>query len=194
MRSRDTECGGDHEERDTECGGDQEEPVEVHQVDSGQGELHRRQITLNRRQRRTIQQGIQRGLQTHEKIHEVLSETPHVWTLLEIFAGKARFSEQARKRKCWNVMQPQDILYGLDLLNPEHRELMKEVIRKQKPDVISLAPPCGPWSGMAEIEKEFLCLEADETTASTSLGVRGLGLGVSELTWWFGAFGAAGFK
>lgn len=47
---------------------------------------------------------------------------------------------------------------------------------------------------MAEIEKEFLCLEADETTASTSLGVRGLGLGVSELTWWFGAFGAAGFK
>lgn len=155
---RDTECGGDREERDTECGGDQEEPVEVHQVDSGQGELHRRQITLNRRQRRTIQQGIQRGLQTHEKIHEVLSETPHVWTLLEIFAGKARFSEQARKRKCWNVMQPQDILYGLDLLNPEHRELMKEVIRKQKPDVISLAPPCGPWSAWQRLRKNSFAL------------------------------------
>ena len=91
-------------------------------------------------------------------------------------------------------MQPQDILYGLDLLNPEHRELMKEVIRKQKPDVISLAPPCGPWSAWQRLRKNSFALRADETTASTSLGVRGLGLGVSELTWWSGAFGAASFK
>lgn len=131
-RDGDLVAPGDHE-------GDQDDHAEVHHVDSGQGELPVKQITLNRRQRRSVQQGIQRALRTHEKIHEVLSETPHTWTLLEIFAGKARFSERARRRKCWNVLQPQDILYGLDLLNPEHRELMKEVIREQKPDVISLA-------------------------------------------------------
>ena len=90
---RDTECGGDHEERDTECGGDQEEPAEVHQVDSGQGELHRRQITLNRRQRRTIQQGIQRGLQTHEKIHEVFAGDT---TCLDSFGDLRRQGEVLR--------------------------------------------------------------------------------------------------
>ena len=155
---RDTDRGGDLPEDHTECGSDQEEHAEVHHVDSGQSHLPRRKITLNRRQRRSIQQGIQRGLRTHEKIHEVLSETPHVWTLLEIFAGKARFSEQARKRKCWNVLQPQDILYGLDLLNPEHRELMKQVIQNQQPDVISLAPPCGPWSAWQRLRKNSFAL------------------------------------
>ena len=149
-----SDCGGDqHEEGE----GDQDDPAEVHHVDSGQEGLPKK-ITLNRRQRRSIYQGIQKGLWTRHKIHEVLADTPSKWTLLEIFAGKACFSERARTRKCWEVMQPQDILYGLDLMNLEHQNLLKEVIQTQQPDVITLAPPCGPWSAWQRLRKNSFAL------------------------------------
>ena len=117
--------------------------------------------TLNRRQRRTIHQGIQRGLQLHEKIFEVLDQNmpsspdpSHTWTLMEVFAGKARLSAKARKRSPrWHVLPEQDLLYGLDLLNPEHVEIFKDVVRAQKPDVITVSPPCGPWSSWQRMRK-----------------------------------------
>ena len=119
--------------------------------------------TLNRRQRRSLEQGVQRAIRTHSKLFDVLdAKSAEVarWTLLEVFAGKAHFSTRARQRSaCWEVLPPQDILSGgLDLLDPEHVEILKDVIRAQEPDVITLAPPCGPWSAWQRLRKRKAAL------------------------------------
>lgn len=68
--------------------------------DSGHSELPEsaNKITLNRRQRRNILQGVQKALRTHQKIYDVLSEDVHKWTLLEVFAGCSKLTQQADKR------------------------------------------------------------------------------------------------
>ncbi|CAK8991626.1 unnamed protein product [Durusdinium trenchii] len=119
--------------------------------------------TLNRRQRRSIEQGVQRAIRAHNKLYDVLdAKSAEVgrWTLLEVFAGKARLSTRARQRNaCWDVLPPQDILSGgLDLLDAEHIELLKDVIRAQEPDVITLAPPSNPWSAWQRLRKRKAAL------------------------------------
>ena len=112
--------------------------------------------TLNRRQRRSLQQGVDRGLRLHDRIFQVLQTKPDTgatWTLLEVFAGKARLSSVAASRANWNVLPPQDLLYGLDLLNEEHQAIFKDVVREQRPDVITVSPPCGPWSSWQRMRK-----------------------------------------
>jgi hypothetical protein len=74
-------------------------------------------------------------------------------SLLEVFAGKANLWELAERSGRWRVLFAQDKLYGLDLLNPEHMEMMKDVIRTQEPDVATLAQPCGPWSSWQRMRK-----------------------------------------
>ena len=86
------------------------------QGDMGTGTPGMGKHTLNRRQRRTIQQGVQKALLTHAKVFDVLhakSAQVKAWTLLEVFAGCARFSQRARQTRsaCWDVLPPQDILY-----------------------------------------------------------------------------------
>ncbi|CAK9117104.1 unnamed protein product [Durusdinium trenchii] len=102
--------------------------------------------------------GVQKALQTHSKIFDVLdakSAQIKVWTLFEVFAGCARFSQRAmhRRNACWDVLPPQDILYGLDLLKEDELEMLKDVIRTQRPDVVTVAPPCGPWSSWQRMRK-----------------------------------------
>eukprot|EP00913_Durusdinium_trenchii_P012521 g11757.t1 len=117
---------------------------------------------LNRRQTRTLQQGVQRALQTHNKMFDVLDAKVNMkecWTLLEVFAGRARLSDLARRRgTCWRVLPPQDVLYGLDLLQEGELQLLKDVIRTQQPDVITLAPPMATVDEMeaTRVTKEAL--------------------------------------
>lgn len=119
--------------------------------------------TLNRRQKRSIEQGVQRAIRAHNKLYDVLdakSAEVDRWTLMEVFAGQAWLSTRARKRNaCWDVLPPQDTLSGgLDLLKDERIELLKDVIRAQEPDVITLAPPCGPWSAWQRLRKRKAAL------------------------------------
>lgn len=44
-------------------------------------------------------------------------------------------------------------IYGLDLLDPQQLEMLKDVIRTQRPDVVTVAPPCGPWSAWLRMRK-----------------------------------------
>lgn len=123
--------------------------------DSGHSELPEsvNKITLNRRQRRNILQGVQKALRTHQKIYDVVSEDVHKWTLLEVFAGCSKLTQQADKRAGWETLPPQDILYGIDLSTEERQEVLKDLIRTQQPDVVTLSPPCGPWSTWQRMRK-----------------------------------------
>ena len=123
--------------------------------DSGPRELpgQMQKITLNRRQKRSIEQGVQRALQTHRRIHDVAAAKGHKWTLLELFSGCSNLTKEADKRSNWETLPPQDILFGIDLTKEEHQEVLKDVIRTQQPDVITLSPPCGPWSTWQRMRK-----------------------------------------
>ena len=136
-----------------ESGGEDDDHAVYQQDDSGEPGLPKK-ITLNRRQRRSILQGVQRSLKTHRKIYEVAAAQPHRWTLLEVFAGCANLSRVAGSRSKWNVLPAQDVKYGLDLTLDEHQELLKDMIKEQRPDVISLSPPCGPWSTWQRMRKK----------------------------------------
>ena len=152
----DAEPGGDPDKLSgsDDDGGDV--PEVYQQDDVGQGRLpgDPKRITLNRRQRRSILQGVKRGIQTHRRIYEVAAAQPHPWTLLEVFAGCANLTRVANLRERWNVLPAQDVKYGLDLTLEEHQKLLKDMIEQQRPDVISLSPPCGPWSTWQRMRKK----------------------------------------
>lgn len=152
----DAEQGGDLHELSGSDDGDGGVPEVYQQDDLGQEGLpgKQRKITLNRRQRRSILQGVKRGIQTHRRIYEVAAAQPHPWTLLEVFAGCANLTKVANLRERWNVLPAQDIKYGLDLTLEEHQKLLKDMIEQQRPDVISLSPPCGPWSTWQRMRKK----------------------------------------
>ena len=112
-----------------------------------------KKITLNRRQRRNIMQGVQKALRTHQKIYEVVAEEPRKWKILEVFSGCSNLTKEANSRPNWETLAPQDIP-GIDLTNEEHQEMLKDLIRVQQPDVVTLSPPCGPWSTWQRMRKK----------------------------------------
>eukprot|EP00435_Cladocopium_sp_Y103_P046235 s919_g13.t1 len=122
--------------------------------------MGRQKITLNRRQKRSILAGVQRALRTHQRMYDVVKMKYKRWSLMEIFAGRATLSELARQSDQWDVLPPQDVLYGLDLLNEEHQQMLKDVIDAQQPEVITLSPPCGPWSSWQRMRKRKDILSA----------------------------------
>ena len=119
-----------------------------------------KKITLNRRHTRSIRQGVQKALRMQHLIYEAAQMKRRPWILLEVFAGKATLSSMARQSPGWEVLPPQDVLYGLDLLKEEHVQLLKDVIEKQRPDVVTLSPPCGPWSFWQRMRKRKDLLQA----------------------------------
>ena len=99
--------------------------------------------------------GVTEALGTMKMLRE-LSEDDGRWLLLELFAGSADLTERARQRPQWKVLEPVDVLYGLDLLNEATRKKVKEQICMEKPDLVTIAPPCGPWSSWTN-----MCLDAE---------------------------------
>ena len=73
--------------------------------------------------------------------------------VLEIFAGSARFS-QCCALSGLKVGTPVDIRAGFDVMTSKGRHMVMEIIREQAPDVILMAPVCGPWSIMNKTNKE----------------------------------------
>ena len=63
--------------------------------------------------------------------------------VLEIFAGSARFSQCCA---LWDV----DIRNGFDIMTSKARHMVMEIIKEQAPDLILMAPVCGPWSNMQQ--------------------------------------------
>ena len=73
--------------------------------------------------------------------------------VLEIFAGSARFS-QCCALSGLKVGTPVDIRAGFDVMTSKGRHMVMEIIREQAPDVILMAPACGPWSNMQNIQQD----------------------------------------
>ena len=69
---------------------------------------------------------------------------------LELFSGSARLSQVAAMNGL-KVGQPIDLRTGFDLLKVEGRKRAMEVIHRQEPSVVFLAPVCAPWSQMTNI-------------------------------------------
>ena len=73
--------------------------------------------------------------------------------LLEVFAGSMNLSRVAAKRG-WKVLQPVDSSMGensLDLTQPEAQQEIDQYIQVEQPDVVTWAPPCGPYSPLQSI-------------------------------------------
>ena len=73
--------------------------------------------------------------------------------VLKIFAGSARFS-QCCALSGLKVGTPVDIRTGFDVMTSKGRRMVMEIIREQAPDVILMAPVCGPWSNMQNIQQD----------------------------------------
>ena len=73
--------------------------------------------------------------------------------VLEIFAGCARFS-QCCALTGLKVGTPVDTRTGFDVMTSKGRHMVMEIIREQAPDVILMAPVCGPWSNMQNIQQD----------------------------------------
>ena len=73
--------------------------------------------------------------------------------VLEIFAGSARFS-QCCALTGLKVGTPVDIRTGFDVMTSKGRHMVMEIIKEQAPDVILMAPVCGPWSNMQNIQQD----------------------------------------
>ena len=70
--------------------------------------------------------------------------------LLEIFAGSANLSGAFAAARC-GVMRPVDIVYGDDLRQENARQDLYHKIKKEKPKLVWLAPPCTAWCGFSRL-------------------------------------------
>ena len=93
---------------------------------------------------------------------KVAQAKPGPWTLIAIFAGRVALSDLVRRVGKWNEPPPHDVLYGLDLRKVERQDLLKDVIKKRHPDVVTLAVPRGPWSSWQREEKEGCASRTEE--------------------------------
>ena len=69
--------------------------------------------------------------------------------VLEVFEGSARFS-QCCALTGMKVGTP----VGFDVMTPKGRHMVMEIIKEQAPDLILMAPACGPWSNMQNIQQD----------------------------------------
>ena len=72
---------------------------------------------------------------------------------IQIFAGSARFSQRGALSGL-QVGTPVDIRTGFDVMTSKGRHMVMEIIKEQAPDVILMAPVCGPWSNMQNIQQD----------------------------------------
>eukprot|EP00435_Cladocopium_sp_Y103_P018426 s2413_g4.t1 len=103
---------------------------------------------------RGMMQKIKNGLSFARKRHALvtaLSRAKEHYVVLEIFAGCARLTSSARSRDGWHALDPVDLVYGHNLHDQHTRNMIMEIVREQKPDLVTMSPRCGPWSQFQRI-------------------------------------------
>ena len=85
--------------------------------------------------------------------HPFLNKHTGIVYVLEIFAGSAKFS-QCCALSGLKVGTRVDIRTGFDVMTSKGRRMVMGIIREQAPDVILMAPVCGPWSNMQNIQQD----------------------------------------
>ena len=105
---------------------------------------------LNRGEIQKLKVGVKSALATL-KVFDCANKDDGKWVLLEVFAGKARLTEQARQHPLWTALEPIDVLSGWDLQKEGKRKELLDLIDKEAPDLVTLSPPCGPWSSWTQL-------------------------------------------
>ena len=102
----------------------------------------------------TLQRGdvqrLKQGLRKSEECNNLLLDAANMETryvLLEIYAGAANLTSVANEEKSgkWMALQPVDVIYGHNLLEKKVQDQVMEIIDTEKPDLVTLSMPCGPW-------------------------------------------------
>lgn len=114
-----------------------------------------------RGQAQQLKQGIKAVRTAIDHLAHVAQQSPEpLWRVLEIFGGSAALSLVARSTGHWVALEPVDIVYGQDLLDPKQRKLVFQQLLDWEPDLVCLEPPCGPWSSLQNINaKEIVELK-----------------------------------
>ena len=113
-------------------------------------EAHVKRRHLNRGDVQRLKTGVRTALATLEVFNRA-NRDDGWWLLLEIFAGKALLTKRAGQHANWRALEPVDIVYGWDLGKEAHRKALLDLIDKEKPDLVTMAPPCGPWSSWTQM-------------------------------------------
>ena len=74
---------------------------------------------------------------------------------LELFAGTARMSQMAAQSglRCG---QPIDLRTGFDLANPQSQKKVLDILEKQQPTIVFMAPVCGPFSQLQNLNSPYV--------------------------------------
>ena len=81
---------------------------------------------------------------------------------MEVFSGHSEITIQARA--CgWQPLRSFEFAYGEDALDPEDQRKLLEFIKTEKPDLVAITPPCGPWSPLQNLtaDRELLGLKRE---------------------------------
>lgn len=103
---------------------------------------------------RGVTQKLKKGLEENWRIQELVAELITMedhYLLIELFAGCARLSRMAKNREGWVAMDPVDLIYGHDLKDKRTQREILYLIRRLKPDLVTMSPRCGPWSQFQRI-------------------------------------------
>ena len=105
---------------------------------------------LNRGDVQRLKAGVRAAMATLQ-VFDRANHDDGKWLLLEIFAGKALLTRCARQHADWRALEPIDLSAGWDLNKETDRKALLDLVDKEKPDLVTLAPPCGPWSSWTQM-------------------------------------------
>ncbi|CAE7743820.1 unnamed protein product [Symbiodinium sp. CCMP2456] len=98
---------------------------------------------------RGVTQKLKAGVTAGKAALQVLSDVvvdKGQWILLEVFAGTGRLTQWAQHGGQWRAVARLDRDAGWDLTRREDGRKLLELVSQEKPDLVTLAPPCGAWS------------------------------------------------
>ena len=97
-----------------------------------------------------FKKGLSEAREAHLAVVDVKRMREH-YLVLEIFAGCAQLTSVANAKEGWKALPPVDLVYGQDLRNPKTRKELMYLVKKTKPDPVTMSPRCGPWSQFQRI-------------------------------------------
>ncbi|CAE7829188.1 unnamed protein product [Symbiodinium microadriaticum] len=89
--------------------------------------------------------GIVAGKEAIQLLSNVVTDSGQ-WILLEVFSGTARLTQCAKANGKWQALASVDRATDWDLTRREDARKLLALVEQERPDLVTLAPPCGPWS------------------------------------------------
>ena len=100
-------------------------------------------------------QRLKRGVENARALRVLLAsavKTGAKRRILEVVSGEHRLTALAIRDEDWDPLEPIDIRNGYDLRKASVRRDLLKQIEEEKPDVVTLAPLCSPWSSRQRLQ------------------------------------------